>query len=163
MSVAQEIKTGRFRSQYPPDLMDRRYCPLCDEYLPLARFYADKRASSGLTRRCKDHHIAEAYAARKRNQPKSARWAAQRNSFLRRKYGITLDEYDRMVEDQGGRCAICGSTDPRNGGNMLAVDHDHATGRVRGLLCGTCNTALGKFRDNPEILRSAIRYLTDHK
>lgn len=163
MSLAQEAETGRFRSQYPPDLMDRRYCPMCDEYLPLARFYADKRASSGLTRRCKDHHIAEAYKARKKNQPKSSRWAAQRNGFLLRKYGITLDDYQEMLAQQEGKCAICGSTEAKNFGDTLVVDHDHATGKVRGLLCGTCNTALGKFRDDPQILRSAICYLAVNK
>jgi hypothetical protein len=136
---------------------------MCDEYLPLARFYADKRASSGLTRRCKDHHIAEAYKARKKNQPKSSRWAAQRNGFLLRKYGITLDDYQEMLAQQEGKCAICGSTEAKNFGDTLVVDHDHATGKVRGLLCGTCNTALGKFRDDPQILRSAICYLAVNK
>ena len=62
-----------------------------------------------------------------------------------------------MLGAQNGRCAICGRPETEAGG--LAVDHCHATGKVRGLLCTLCNTALGKFRDRTDILRAAIRYL----
>lgn len=70
---------------------------------------------------------------------------------LKRKYGITLAEYDQMLEEQHGVCAICGGADPS--GRRLAVDHDHETGKVRGLLCTSCNTRLGFL----EIHRAAIR------
>jgi hypothetical protein len=81
---------------------------------------------------------------------------------MRENYGITLDEYEGMLARQGGHCAICPSTLPgRSGRKYLYVDHCHDTGRVRGLLCGNCNDGVGRFRDNPELLRAAIRYLDD--
>lgn len=81
----------------------------------------------------------------------------QRNSALRRSYGITLKEYDAMLAQQGGTCAICFG--PPNLKGRFFVDHDHETNKVRSLLCGTCNAGLGQFRESPEILNSAIAYL----
>lgn len=81
---------------------------------------------------------------------------------LQRKYGISLLDYSQMFLAQNGKCAVCGSSDGgnRNGElKALAVDHDHATGKVRGLLCEACNTGIGKLKDDPKILESAIRYL----
>jgi hypothetical protein len=76
---------------------------------------------------------------------------------LAREHGITIEQYNWMLEAQGGMCAICGGAPKEN--RKLAVDHDHKTGRIRGLLCHKCNTSLGGFQDSPDILRSAIRYL----
>jgi hypothetical protein len=64
-----------------------------------------------------------------------------------------------MVEEQGGVCILCGGASPDR---ALAVDHDHASGSIRGLLCSTCNTGLGAFGDDPELLRRAIAYLDAH-
>lgn len=83
-------------------------------------------------------------------------------SDMNRKYGITLQEYAQRIVDQNGVCAICKQpeTHMRNGKlKALAVDHDHKTGAVRGLLCSDCNTGIGKLKDDPEIMKSAIRYL----
>jgi hypothetical protein len=74
-----------------------------------------------------------------------------------KKYGITLDEYDRLFHSQGGVCRICRLPDPT--GRRLSVDHDHKTGRVRGLLCHKHNTALGGFNDDLILLQAAIDYL----
>jgi hypothetical protein len=71
-----------------------------------------------------------------------------------RVYGLTPDEYRRMAEAQDNRCAICGST-PR----LLYVDHNHNTGKVRGLLCVSCNSALGLFRDSIGAIEKAAAYL----
>lgn len=76
--------------------------------------------------------------------------------MLRRNYGVERDEYLRLLEEQGGLCAICG--DPP-GQRELSVDHHHATGFVRGLLCDRCNHGLGLFKDNPDRLMAAIDYL----
>lgn len=78
--------------------------------------------------------------------------------WLQRKYGITLAEYDDMLESQAGGCAICGAT-PEENGKRLCVDHDHETDEVRGLLCNGCNVGLGRFLDNPALLRSAANYV----
>lgn len=79
-----------------------------------------------------------------------------------RRFGITRQEYAELFHKQDGKCAICNSpeTAKRLGKiKALAVDHDHKTGRVRGLLCSDCNTGIGKLKDDPKVLQSAIRYL----
>lgn len=81
---------------------------------------------------------------------------ASLRSYYKRKYGLTLAEVEEM---RGGGCEICGA--PNGGGRhgQLHIDHCHSTGRVRGVLCDSCNTGLGKFRDRPDFLRSAAAYL----
>lgn len=86
----------------------------------------------------------------------------ERKFHLDKKYNITLDQYNDMYEEQQGRCAICGTDQPGGSGIHFAVDHDHVTGQVRSLLCQGCNTGLGKFKDNPDLLRAAQLYLLLH-
>lgn len=74
-----------------------------------------------------------------------------------RLYQITPDQYRALFDSQGGVCAICGGPGNSKG---LVIDHDHASGVVRGILCGHCNTALGLLEDNPDRLRRAICYLS---
>lgn len=83
-------------------------------------------------------------------------WSAKQRL---RKYGITQEEYDTLIEHQGGVCAICKR--PMNGSRTEVIDHDHVTGQVRGILHGQCNTGLGMFEDNPEFLINAAKYLMD--
>ena len=64
-----------------------------------------------------------------------------------------------MYEKQQGRCAICGTDEPGSKFKHFHVDHDHVTGQVRALLCSDCNTGLGKFRDDPDLLRAAATYI----
>lgn len=82
------------------------------------------------------------------------------NRIRVRRYEITFTEYKDLLETQKGLCKICQSS---NNGKTLHIDHDHVTGKVRGLLCNQCNVGLGSFRDNPELLQGAIEYLTTHK
>ena len=77
---------------------------------------------------------------------------------LRVKYNLTLDEYRLMLERQRGVCALCGRP-PTVRAKRLHVDHDHATGKVRGLLCISCNSGLGLLKDSPALLRKAARYI----
>jgi hypothetical protein len=77
---------------------------------------------------------------------------------LQRKYGLTIEKYNEMLETQDNGCIICGKT-PEENGKRLDVDHNHNTGKVRGLLCGNCNRALGLLQDNPELCRQAMLYL----
>jgi len=91
---------------------------------------------------------------------------ASRKHSLFKNYGITLEEYDAMLLEQGGRCAICKSdkpwgfvAEPKRAKEFFCVDHDHTTREVRGLLCQPCNTGLGNFRDNSDHMRMAIKYL----
>lgn len=112
-------------------------------------------------------------ASEKRSEAVSAvkRWRLEnperatrtRRSYeLRRKFNITLDAYERMFEEQRGCCAICKKEERIAGAfgrRLLAVDHDHRTGKIRGLLCAACNTTLGKFGDSPLLLLEAALYL----
>jgi Recombination endonuclease VII len=87
----------------------------------------------------------------------------QRDYDLRRLYGITLADYEAMYLAQGGRCAVCGDLAASFNGNHAAVDHDHATGAVRALLCGPCNSGIGYFQDDPLRLEAAAAYLRKHQ
>ena len=95
-------------------------------------------------------------AYRERNAGNPTHQRANRNSRFKREYGITHDEYDAMLAKQYGGCAVCGKPEA---GKRLAVDHDHRTGKVRGLLCENCNRALGMAQDSPTILRALADYL----
>lgn len=93
------------------------------------------------------------------NKEKSAE--SSRRSQLRRLYGLTPEQRDELLLAQGSRCALCRSDTPY--GKGWHVDHDHKTGKVRGILCGHCNLMLGYARDNPSTLRAAIQYLGQDK
>jgi transcription elongation factor Elf1 len=82
----------------------------------------------------------------------------KRDVIIRNQYGITLKQYELMLDKQKFKCAICGKHDEVEG-RRLAIDHCHTTGKVRGLLCGKCNRGLGLFYDNEELLQNAIKYL----
>jgi len=89
----------------------------------------------------------------------------QKARALRDSFNLSLDEYSKMLEAQEGKCAICNQpeTHKRNGkSKALAVDHNHKNGAIRGLLCFDCNTAIGKLKDDPEIIRKAAQYLDFH-
>lgn len=86
--------------------------------------------------------------------------AYQRAINKQRLYGVTVEQFDALLQRQGSCCAICG-TDTPLGKGTFHIDHDHETGRVRGLLCHKCNLGLGKFNDDPEQLRAAARYLEE--
>jgi hypothetical protein len=83
--------------------------------------------------------------------------ATQRRTSLKRIYRLTTEEWHALLEKQGGKCPICKTDDP--GGRNWHTDHDHATGKIRGILCGRCNIMLGHARDSVEILLAAIAYL----
>ena len=88
----------------------------------------------------------------------------RRRGALSSKYRITEQRYFEILEKQIGLCAICGNDSPgRKGSKNFAVDHDHTTKGVRGLLCHPCNVMLGLAKDNIEILETAIKYLKDYK
>ena len=87
---------------------------------------------------------------------KEKHWDANRNAFLKRHFGIDQKEYENILEKQDFKCAIClKSKSSKN----LDIDHCHTTGKVRGLLCRSCNMGLGYYKDNPELLEKAADYL----
>jgi hypothetical protein len=93
-------------------------------------------------------------------EEKQKSWKTSRDYFLKHKFGITTKDYDRMLIAQNNCCAICKSTskgDKRS--KNFHVDHCHATGKIRGLLCSACNKGLGLFTDSQDKLKGAIEYL----
>jgi hypothetical protein len=84
---------------------------------------------------------------------------AGRTKWLTTKYGINADEYDVMFAEQDGKCAICGTEQAAGRYGVFHVDHCHKTGRLRGLLCSSCNHGLGQFRDDPAVMRLAAEYV----
>lgn len=99
-------------------------------------------------------HAANAKAYREANPD----WRT--NYHLKHTYGITLVDYNKMLDAQGNGCAICGKT-PKENGKRLDVDHDHKTGQVRGLLCTQCNMGLGCLGDSLLQLQAAVSYLKE--
>ena len=113
---------------------------------------------------CNSHYNKERWASGYR--PPSVNAAARRRAHLKHRYRLTDEEVDVLIDAQNGACAICG--EPPSGANTrahwngkLCVDHDHDTGRVRGLLCNDCNLAVG-YGKSPSILRAAADYLESH-
>ena len=84
---------------------------------------------------------------------------SKRKRKLKHQYGISIEEYDRLLTRQNGGCAICGSP-PKT--KNLAIDHCHKTGKIRGLLCVSCNVMLGYAKDQPRRLRLGAQYLETH-
>ena len=81
------------------------------------------------------------------------------NKRYKERYGITLDEYHQMLKDQNHKCYLCGVDEVDSRDGKLCVDHCHTTGKLRKLLCHSCNCGLGHFQDNPDVLEKAIKYL----
>lgn len=127
-------------------------CARCKQEKPKDRFFRQKTSKDGHGSWCKDC-MKENLKNWKKDNPNLIREAEQR-SKRKYKYGLTEEVYSAMLEAQGGRCAICPST------TKLSVDHCHDTGKVRGILCHTCNVGLGMFHNSPRKLRAAARYLS---
>lgn len=137
------------------------WCHRCKTAKQPSEFY---RLYDGLAKRCKVCADALHGEWKAKNPVAQARLSKKAN--LKRNYGMTIAEYDALEEKQKGRCAICGEPEKRRRRNgsisALHVDHDHKTGKVRGLLCHYCNTAIGALRESEALLRKAIRYLRIH-
>lgn len=145
----------RSRQQVKDDIAAQsKVCGACKERKPFEQYVRYRKATDGRFSQCK------ACCLETEHQEKVK--AARRDSHLKTRYGITSAEFDVMLEEQKGCCAICKADDPapaRKGTYSFAVDHDHQTQEVRGLLCNNCNKGLGNFQDNHELLIKAARYL----
>lgn len=105
--------------------------------------------------------IRESNRIRYRERYSKGEWLVlDRERRLRKLHGITLDDYDAMLKTQHRRCAICRKKPDKR---VLVVDHNHSTGEVRGLLCNTCNRAIGLLKDDPDLLARAVKYLRGAK
>ena len=127
-----------------------KWCPDCGSVKPLELFPRTTASRSGRATYCLPCHNLRGRASRERV-------GGSRTYHLTRRYGITAEESDALLEAQRGLCGICRTAPAAH------VDHDHDTGEVRELLCFNCNGGLGQFKDDPEVLRAAADYVERHR
>jgi hypothetical protein len=139
--------------------MKNRVCKTCYQEKPLSDFPKRSGYKDGVRPHClscyrgyqnNSHHL------HKHKHPHN--YEKDKDFKLKRAYGIGYAEYLKMLDAQNGCCAICGTSDTGNR-KAFHVDHCHETGKVRGLLCGNCNSGIGNLRDDVGLLRRAIDYL----
>jgi hypothetical protein len=153
---------------------NKRRCPVCKLVLPFDAFYFYK--GSGLSTYCKvccraktaAYRVAHPnyVAAYNRAHPQTPE--VSRHFHLKNTFKMTPQQYDELLAAQGGGCATCGSTSPGRAKKHFTVDHDHSCcpgfrscGKcVRGLLCQDCNTAIGMFKESPEVMMAAAAYIS---
>ena len=138
-------------------------CTNCGEEKSLEHFHKNASSPDGHQKWCKScrsgyNHKNTHYQREYQRKYRGDNIAELRDQRRQTKYGVEAGFFSRLLVIQDHKCAIC--SEPVN--ESSALDHCHTTGKVRGILCTLCNTALGKFRDNPDNLMSAIRYLEKH-
>jgi hypothetical protein len=145
---------------------DKKFCSKCKFLTHIDNFYKQNGRPVSWCKACSKKDALrryekdkEAWNIRSRNW-KRAHKLRNKEYYLIYAYGITLEDYNKMFEEQQGCCAICGRHQSELK-RALAVDHSHETGKVRGLLCGKCNHALGNVNDDISILLSMIEYLNE--
>lgn len=145
-----------------------KICKGCQEEFPIADFKFCTR-TDGRTYchpycdECRKGYHRNYYQQRVAEDPEYGRNCSRKSTLA--KYGLTPEEYQEMFDAQRGLCAICGRAPEGNGVSKhnLVVDHNHDSGKVRGLLCDFCNRGLGIFRDSPELLEEARSCLLAHR
>ncbi len=157
-------------------------CSQCKEYKPKEEFYSRKSRKRGHNYRCKmcekaytqQPHARELlrerarrYSHRLKKENPEEYYRRSRRSCLNQ-YGLTEKDYEELLEKQNGVCAICGKPPygkraAHNQESKLHIDHNHTTGKVRGLLCTRCNTSIGGFDENISIIEKAIQYLKENQ
>ena len=149
---AKDARRGPPKSRYAREVVvpeGSKWCPDCSTVKPLTEFVRNASSQSGWSAYCKPCHNARGKASKDKV-------GGSRTYHLRRRYGISADDVDVMFATQDGLCAICRAAP------AVHVDHDHATGAVRALLCFNCNGGLGQFKDDPYLLRMATFYVEHH-
>jgi hypothetical protein len=133
-------------------------CYHCKTEKPFSEFHKDRSRKDGYGNECKICSSERGKEQYQKNKEKILEMC--RDARLKRQYGIDVNEYNKLLEEQNGKCAICGSEECTSGKNF-AIDHNHQTGEVRGLLCRACNLALGHLQDSPRLVKNAYQYLID--
>ena len=144
-------RDGRLRYRNTGDL---KWCPRCHQQKSLDDFGVARKRPDGRMAFCRPcwSDYRKEYMARNPDQ------AQKKRDYMRGYlYGMDPNTYTRLFEAQGGVCAICGKPEPEF--RRLRIDHDHTTGKVRGLLCSGCNTGLTRFGDSPEGLQRVLDYV----
>lgn len=162
----------RARPLIEPAMTGEQRCWECGEVKHVTAFPRHKREANGRHGLCKMCHSTRERERRERNPEEflERRRTAGKAWELNRRYGLTMERYAEMAAIQGGGCAICGTTADQQG-QHLCVDHDHrccperktSCGKcIRGLLCTSCNRALGWLRDDPDLVERALAYLRSY-
>lgn len=145
-------------------------CSKCGVEKSLSEFHSDKTKKFGVRHDCKICHIEKQkqYAYLNKNkiralgkiyyQNNKQKWTRE---ALKRKFNLTIDEYNTILKNQNGGCRICNRKENSTPNRMLEVDHCHKTGQIRGILCGGCNKAIGLLKDSPILCESAANYLKE--
>ena len=134
-------------------------CTSCNVEKDYSEFYASTSKKSGYKSNCKECVKTRANVYYRTDK---GRKYIQEKQWRVKGIDMTVERYQELLDAQKNGCGICGVEKNRNG-SRLCVDHDHNTGKIRGLLCHHCNTALGKMQDSEEMLMKAIEYLRSHK
>ena len=134
---------------------------------PVAEAKCQRKREQRMASYYKNHEVEKEKrrlksAERRASRADGGRYEYERTHYLKYRYGITLEDYDQMLAEQGGRCGACGTTDVRNGKQRFDIDHDHVTGVVRGLLCGHCNRAFGMLADDVGRIEQLLMYALSH-
>lgn len=137
--------------------MGIKRCPKCTEEKDYSLFYRSKVHKDNCSSYCKSCHnlLSTSYARENKGKIPTTGYT------LKRRYGITSLDYEKMLEVQDYKCRICGVNKCVTGRNF-SVDHNHTTGKIRGLLCAHCNVGIGNFKDDISYLEKAIQYLKDN-
>ena len=166
------IERAKKKAQQTKESGEKR-CSKCKKIKSIDEFYPNKQKTDGFDSWCKRCKLDQnkQYAKNPEVAARKKVWREKYNistkdlrrfSRMKRLYGVTFEKYMKMMDVQNGKCAIC--KDKLNMKNRgIHIDHCHDTDEVRGLLCKSCNSGLGFFRDNKEFLRNAIKYLDCHK
>ncbi len=148
--------------------MEYKICSKCNRKLSFTGFYNNPNGKYGKHSHCKKCTNANRVKWGKEN-PESQKKIQNKVSYkyrLKKRYGITIDQYRSMLKLQDNKCAICNNEEKvirKNGRVMqLSIDHDHITGKARELLCMACNNVIGRANDSTYILLRAILYLKKH-
>jgi len=151
-AIADELKPNRVRHGKYYILPTEKKCSKCREILPIDHFGMREDLKRPLSR-CRSCQL-EANKEYAKNNPD-----ASRHRNLKYKYGVTKEDYDRMFKEQNGVCGICKQAETSIRSLYLSIDHNHETGKVRGLLCRNCNSALGKLKDSIERMKAMIEWM----
>jgi hypothetical protein len=159
----------------------KKVCSTCKIEKEITEFSKDKTEKDGYTYSCKvcRNKRYNEWASKNKDKVRernAKRWETRkayyqsergiessRRAHLKRMFGITLEEYNTMLEEQNGVCGICKKPESYGRASFLSVDHCHNSETIRGLLCNNCNRAIGLLKDDIEVLENAVKYLKKHK
>lgn len=168
------------------DILSQKLCRKCGEWKDKEKFYKTPKNKDGLRSWCKQCTDSANSDWRKKNKKRMAQYHSlwrkanpdkykatqdrwwKKNSTRRRadnlkRLGATIEQYKELFVKQNGTCAICGTNNPGRRQKNFAVDHNHKSGKVRGLLCFSCNAAIGMFGDRSDIIHRAANYLEENE